>query len=106
VKHFPAAIPFLEGGRSMLFVALMKVRAGTEEERLTRRLQWQYPAEMCVLAEYWLNTTDPQIITIFEADSFAPMSQVTSSWDDVYDITITPAVTAEEGIKQAREMME
>lgn len=90
----------------MLFVALMKVRAGTEEERLIRRMQWQYPEEMRVLAEYWLNTTNPQIITIFEADSTAPMSLVSSSWDDVYDITVTPAVTAEEGIKIAQQMME
>ncbi|WP_028307895.1 DUF3303 domain-containing protein [Desulfitibacter alkalitolerans] len=90
----------------MLFIALMKVRAGTEEERLLRRLHWENPEGFNVVAEYWLHSNNPHVVLIFEASSFAPIAQVTSAWDDIFDITIIPAATAEEGLELARKMLE
>ena len=89
----------------MLFVALGKGRAGTVQERTARRLEWQYPEGAHVVAEYWLQTQDPNVITVFEADSIAPIMAATSPWDDVFDFTIVPAVSAEEGMEIARRLM-
>jgi len=89
----------------MLFVALGKVRAATVQERTARRVQWQYPEGAHVVAEYWLQTQDPNVITVFEADSIAPIMAATSPWDDVFDFTIVPAVSAEEGMEIARRLM-
>ena len=89
----------------MLFVALGKAIAGTSKERTARRMQWQYPEGMRVVAEYWLQGTDPNVITIAEADSIAPIMAAISAWDDVLDITVVPAVTAEEGLQMAQQMM-
>jgi len=89
----------------MLFVALMKVRAGTVKERVARRLQWQYPPQGAKLvAEYWLQTPDPSVIAIAEADSVAQLMATTADWDDVFSITIVPAITAEEGLEMVRKM--
>ncbi len=88
----------------MLFAALMKVRAGTEQERVARRLKWDVPEEISVVGEYWLHTSEPEVLLIFEADSFSAMMQVTSDWSDVYHVDIFPAICAEEGIQMAEQM--
>ena len=89
----------------MLFVALLKVRAGTEQERIARRLKWHYPEEISVEGECWLQNSDPEGIIIFKTDSFASMMQLGAAWNDVYDVSIFPAVAAEEGLELARQMM-
>lgn len=90
----------------MLFAVLLKVRAGTVKERMARRVQWEYPKGVRLVAEYWLQTTDPAGISIIEADNIAPIMAAVAAWDDVFDITIVPAVTAEEGLQLAKQMME
>jgi hypothetical protein len=89
----------------MLFVALGKVRAGTVRERIARRLEWQYPEGAKLVAEYWLQIPDPQLIAVVEADNIAPIMAAITPWDDVFDFTIVPAVGAEEGMEIARRMM-
>lgn len=90
----------------MLYVALLDVRDGTEKERAVRRVQWQIPEGINVKAEYWLHTSNPQVIFVFEADSYAAMMQVTSAWDDVFDVSIVPAIDAKEGLEMIKQMME
>ena len=90
----------------MLFVSLLKVRSGTLKERIARRAQWQYPEGMRMVAEYWLQTPDPNCISIAEADSIAPIMAALAEWDDVFDITVIPAITAEEGLELAKQMMQ
>lgn len=90
----------------MLFVAVLKPTAGTPGERIARRAQWNYPKEVKLVAEYWLQTNDPDVISIFEADSVAPIMAITAQWGDVFDITVVPAITAEEGLELAKQMME
>ena len=89
----------------MLFIGLMHVKAGTNMERIPKRLQFQYPEGMRVIAEYWLQKEDPHVIIIFEADSPAPALQAIVYWDQYFDIDITPAITAEEGLEMAKQMM-
>lgn len=88
----------------MLFVALCKVKAGTTQERTARRLEWKWPEGSKVLAEYWLQTPDPNTIVVAEADHIGQIWAMTQGWDDVLDITVYPAVTAEEGIELAKQM--
>ena len=88
----------------MLFVALGKVRASTTKERVARRMQWSYPPQMKIVAEYWLQNPDPQVICVSEADSIAPIMAATTAWDDVFEWTVVPAVTAEQGLELAKQM--
>jgi len=89
----------------MLFVAMGKPKAGTPQERIARRAQWQYPEGMRAVAEYWPIGGEYTVITIAEADSIAPIMAVVTAWADVFDFTVTPAVTAEEGLRLAQQMM-
>ena len=90
----------------MLFVALLKATASTTNERIARRAQWQYPEGIRPVAEYWLQTADPTVIAIFETDSVAPIMATLAEWGDVFDISVVPAVTAEEGLQLAQQMMQ
>ena len=90
----------------MLFVALLKVTGGTPKENIARRAQWQYPEGIQPVAEYWLETSDPDVIAIFEADNIAPIMAISTEWGDVFDITVVPAITAEEGLELAKQMMQ
>lgn len=85
----------------MLFVAMAKVKAGTTQERIARRAQWQYPEGMQVLAEYWPVGGEYSVITVAEADSVAPILAAITAWEDVFTFTVTPALSAEEGLRLA-----
>jgi len=74
-------------------------------ERVARRVQYQHPEGVRTIAEYWLQTDDPHVVAIFEADSIAPIMAMTAEWGDMFDITVVPAITAEEGIELAKQMM-
>lgn len=86
-----------------MFISLAKAKAGTRQERIARRVGWRYPEGMRVVAEYWLATDNPNVIIVSEADSMVPIFAAMRDWDDVFDITVCPAVTAEEGIKMAQQ---
>ena len=89
----------------MLFVSLGSVRAGTDKERIARRMQWSYPPGLRVIAEYWLATDNPKLVSIAEADDMGAISAATADWDDVFSFTVVPAVTAEQGLAMAKQMM-
>jgi hypothetical protein len=52
----------------------------------------------------WLATDVPAVILV-EVDAMAPLLTALADWDDVFDITIVPAVTAEEGMRFAKERL-
>ncbi len=89
----------------MLFVSLGSVRAGTDRERIARRTQWSYPPGLKMVAEYWLQTDNPKIVTIAEADDVGAIFAATAAWDDVFSFTVVPAVTAEQGLAMAKQMV-
>jgi hypothetical protein len=89
----------------MLFIGLCKQIPGTNLESSVRRLQWEWPADgPKIVAEYWLQTEDPTVIVAFEADSVGPMMMTIAAWSDVFEISIYPAVTAEEGMEMLQMM--
>ena len=89
----------------MLFVALAKPGGTvTKREGTTRRFDYHYPEGMSIVGEYWLATDDPAVILV-EVDAMAPLLTALADWDDVFDITIVPAVTAEDGMRFAKERL-
>ena len=90
----------------MLFVALLTTKPGsTFQEGGARRLQWSYPEGMNVLAEYWLETDCPRVVSVFEAESMEPMGQIRMQWGDLFEIEVFPAVTGEQGMQMLRQAM-
>ena len=90
----------------MLFVELLKAKSGTPEERIARRVKWQYPEGIRPIAEYWLPTPDPAAIVIFETDNEDLIFQASIQWGDIFDITVIPAITGEKGLQLAQQMMQ
>jgi hypothetical protein len=87
----------------MLFVITGKAKAGTIKERIARRVDWQHPEGMRVVAEYWPMASETAVIAIAETDNVALIMKAISDWDDVFDFTVVPAMTAEQGLELARQ---
>ena len=87
----------------MDYVARLTFRsASSAQDRdaaLARRASWKYPAGIQVLAEYWPLADDLQVVAIFSADDIGPVWELVAEWDDVFDVDVSPAVSAEEGLR-------
>jgi hypothetical protein len=92
----------------MEFIALLKFRpsvsAADRDAALMRRAAWQYPDGVKVIAEYWPVWGEYQVVTAFAAEAFAPIMEVEFEWNDVFDVTVVPAVSAEEGLRIGPEV--
>lgn len=86
----------------MDYVALLTFRssvpAGERDAALMRRAAWQYPQNVDVVAEYWPMTDNVQVVIIFSTDDPAALMELEFEWNDVFDIAISPAVSAEAGL--------
>ncbi len=89
----------------MLFVSLMRMREGKMQSGMAQRMQWEYPEGVNVLGEYWLSTNDPSVISIYEVDRYDLILELKATWDDVFDITVFSATTAEEGMEWIKKVM-
>lgn len=90
----------------MLFIGIFKVKDGesvTLDAFLARRTQGaglgNAPTEgrfegISILGEYWVQSNDPRIVLIFEAEQNGPILELVSEWEEHFDITISPAVKA------------
>ena len=89
----------------MLFVALGKRKpATTVQATIARRLEWQASeGEGQTVAEYWLQTPDPSVIVVVEADHWSQLASF-AAWSDLFDISIYPAITGEEGLELVKQM--
>lgn len=90
----------------MLFVGLLTAKSGTLREHTAHRMQFKYPPGVKLIGEYWLLSSKPGVVSILEADDAASIMQVTSEWGDEFDIQVSPAVTVEQGLELAKQMME
>ena len=92
----------------MEFVALLKFRpsvpAAERDAALMRRAAWQYPEGLKVIAEYWPLSGEYQVVTVFTAETVAPIMEIEFEWDDVFDMTVTPAVSADDGLRIGPEI--
>lgn len=69
-----------------------------------RRMNWSYPEGLKVEAEYWPAASDLSVFAVVQADEIAPLIQLSAAWDDLFDITITPCLTAEEGLAMGAQL--
>ena len=92
----------------MEFVALMRFRptvsAAERDAASMRRAAWQYPDGLKVIAEYWPMAGEYQVVTMFSADTVEPIMEVQFEWNDVFDIVVTPAISADEGLRVGPEI--
>jgi hypothetical protein len=92
----------------MEFVALLRFRssvpAAERDAALMRRAAWQFPDGIKVISEHWPAWGEYQVVTAFSAETFAPIMEVEFEWNDVFDVTVVPAVSAEEGLRIGPEI--
>jgi hypothetical protein len=90
------------------FVGLLRFRptvsAAERDAALVRRAAWQYPEGVELIAEYWPVSAEYQVVTVFRAESFAAIMQLELEWNDVFDIAVHPAVSADEGLRTGAEV--
>jgi hypothetical protein len=105
----PHLLPFRAGKVVVMeFVALLRFRpsvsAAERDAALMRRAGWQFPDGLKVVAEYWPLSGEYQVVTVFSAETIAPIMEVEFEWDDVFDMTVTPAISADEGLRIGPEV--
>jgi hypothetical protein len=70
-----------------------------------RRFDYISPEDMTIVGEYWLATDAPGVILVVEAEAMAPLMAAVADGDSVFQLTIVPAVTAEDGMRLAKERL-
>ena len=92
----------------MDYVARLTFRSsvtGAERDAaLLRRASWEFPAGVDVIAEYWPMAADLQVVVVFSSDDIAAIWEVESEWNDVFDIDISPAISAADGLRLGPEV--
>jgi hypothetical protein len=87
----------------MDYVARLTFRSsvsGAERDAaLMRRTAWKYPSGVNVIAEYWPMAADLQVVAIFSSDDVGAIWELEAEWSDVFDIDISPAVSADDGLR-------
>jgi len=90
----------------MLFVALLKALPATAGERVRRRLELGSSEDTPLVAEYWLQSPDPAVVAVCEADHVGQLWEMFGAWDDFFEITIVPAIEAREGLEMLKQTQE
>ncbi|MFZ7101874.1 MAG: DUF3303 domain-containing protein [Peptococcaceae bacterium] len=82
----------------MLYVCSLSEKNTAQKvvPEITQRPKGQYPKEVRSIAEYWLQTDNPRVISIFEADDYDNLLKIVEPWEKSYDVKITPAMTSED----------
>jgi hypothetical protein len=75
------------------------VSGAERDAALMRRAAWEYPAGLTVTAEYWPFAADIQVVVICSTDDIAAIWTLVAEWDDVFDIDVSPAVSAADGLR-------
>jgi Protein of unknown function (DUF3303) len=92
----------------MDYVAPLRFRSsvtgGERDAALARRAAWQCPAGVRVTAAYWPMSDDVQVVSIFSTDDIAAVMEFEFEWNDVFDIDVSPAVSAEDGLRIGAEV--
>ncbi len=80
------------------------VTGAERDAALMRRAGWEYPAGVDVLAEYWPMAADLDVVVICTTDDIAALWELTAEWEDVFDIDVSPAVSAVDGLRIGPEV--
>lgn len=92
----------------MDYVALLKFRdsisAAERDNGMIRRSTWQYPKGLRQIAEYWPAAGEFQVLSIFSADDYSSIMELVFEWEDVFEMKVFPAISAEEGLKAGADV--
>lgn len=92
----------------MLYVMTGTIHSHLSDDQrkagLKRRAEWKYPQGIKVVGEFW-RADAPQIISVFETDSYDPILAFTLTWGDFMEMSISPATTAEAGLAAGARLM-
>jgi len=92
----------------MEYVAFLRFRpsvsAAERDAALQRRASWQYPDAIKLIAEYWPLSADIHVVSVISTQDFAGLMELTFEWNDVFDISVHPAVGAEQGLQIGGEV--
>jgi hypothetical protein len=87
----------------MQFVIIGKAKAAsTTKHRVSRRAKWNWPADLRVIGECWIPNNDPTLIAILETEDVGAVVRAATDWEDVFDLTVLPAMTAERVLQLAK----
>lgn len=96
----------------MLLMELNYWHRGLSHEKMmeciARRAEYTYPASVTPIAEYWLagvGTDTPAVVSIYEANDFAPFLAMEMLWSEYFDMKWFPIVSADEGIRFIKEAL-
>lgn len=97
-----------QGGFSMLFCAVNTIHTHLSQDQrnagLARRAEWQWPAGTKVVSEVW-RPTAPEVVTIFECDSYEPIMAIQLAWADFFSINVSPCTTPEHGLQTGAKLL-
>jgi hypothetical protein len=89
----------------MRYAIIMRAKPNlTFASGVPRRMNWSYPEGLTVEAEYWPATSDPAVFVVAQTDEMGPLIKLSADWDDLFDITVTPCLTAEEGLAMGEQL--
>ena len=92
----------------MEYVAFLKFResvsAADQDAALMRRAAWKYPDGIRVISEYWPLSAEYQVVTAFEADSLPVDHGSRLRMERRLRISVSPAVSADEGFRVGPEV--
>ena len=93
----------------MDYVMLLRWKQGLARDdrdgALVQRAGWKYPDGVKLIAEYWPAADDPAVVSVFQTDDYAGLMEIGMTWGHLFDVTILPAVSAEDGLKVGPEVM-
>ena len=93
----------------MLYAFVANYLPGTTEQQrdaaLARRAAWKWPQGAKPVAEFWSFGNAPLVYSVFEADDVAAVWRMVADWDDVFDASIVPVMTAEQGLQLGPEVL-
>jgi Protein of unknown function (DUF3303) len=93
----------------MDYVAMLTLRptltAAERDAAFARRANWRYPDGLRLIAEYWPMASAPQVVSIFSTDDPGNFMQLILEWNDVFDINVHPAVSADDGLRLGAALM-
>ena len=96
----------------MLLMELNYWHKGLSHEKMmeciARRAEYTYPEDVKPIAEYWpagVGMDTPAVVSIFEADDFAPFMRGEMLWGEYFDMKFFPIVDAKHGVEFIKQAM-
>jgi hypothetical protein len=97
----------------MTILGLFYWKTGITHEKilecLGKRFSYEEPEGANLLFEYWpsgVGDRTPAVVAGYEMTDFAPMMEIELVWGEYFDITMLPAVSAEDGIKMGGDVIQ